>query len=69
MDRVVKMTMTVRMADDRQRHTRLQKEKNKIMRECGGNRNKMKKIMKRLRKLMIKPKRHRDRKTRVILNS
>ena len=41
MDRVVKMTMTVRMADDRQRHTRLQKEKNKtmreIIRECGGN--------------------------------
>ena len=73
MDRVVKMTMTVRMADDRQRHTRLQKEKNKtmreIMRECGGYRNKMKKIMKRLRKLMIKPKRHRDRKTRVILNA
>ena len=53
MDRVVNMTKTVKMADERQRHTRLQKEKNKttreMMRECGGNRNKMKKIMNRLR--------------------
>ena len=73
MDRVVKMTMTVKMIVVRQRHTRLQKEKNKtmreIMRECGGNRNKMRKIMKRPRKLMIKQKRIRDRKTRIILNA
>ena len=59
MDRVVKMTMTVKMADERQRHTRLQEEKNKtmqeIIRQCGGYRNKMKKIMKR-RKNVIKTK-------------
>ena len=59
-EKIIKLTMDIKLTDERRRHSRLVKEKKlakeEIIKKCKGDKNTIKSIMKRLRKVATKVK-------------